>query len=387
MGGSCSIELSSTQPEILKETELGTGESSMPPSDASGNYDSRYFDELSYSIKPAFRVPWNIAAIHSRTRSLAKNRIAWVGTRLLLKSRDRTWIIGLHQEELLLMEARFSLMDRHGLSVLAIAVQKNHHPESLASKPVRRSHRALHKTANTLKSSIVLDSEKPRLLQSIKMTATDLIAKFGESLPDVELLTPSHAQWKQRRSTRGHEGQQHRPLGIAIPKTADHVASIVRWAKANSVEITVRTGGNDFYGRNAVDDGLIIDMRDIKFIAIADDRTTVTVGGGVISKDLIEALGKEGLLTPTGNTWIVGFVGWATLGGYGPLTNRLGMGFENIVGAEVVNSQGEIVQASEEMLEGIRGMGGNLGIITKLTVKVYPSFKVSKHAYMNDPCN
>ena len=216
------------------------------------------------------------------------------------------------------------------------------------------------------------------------MTATDLIAKFEEAHPGIELLTPSHAQWKQRRSTRGHEGQQHKPLGIAIPKTVDHVASIVRWAKASSVEITVRTGGNDFYGRNAVDDGLIIDMRDIKSITVADDRKTVTVGGGVISKDLIETLGKEGLVTPTGNTWIVGFVGWATLGGYGPLTNRLGMGFENIVGAEVVNSQGEIVQASEDMLEGIRGMGGNLGIITKLTVKVYPSFKVSRLSYVKN---
>lgn len=209
------------------------------------------------------------------------------------------------------------------------------------------------------------------------MAATDLITSFEKTHSNIQLLTPAHAEWSQRRSTRGQDGQQHKPLGIAIPDSAEDVASIVKWAKTNGVEITVRTGGNDFYGRNAVDGGLIIDMRDINSISISADKKTVTVGGGVITKDLIQALEKEDLVTPTGNAWIVGLVGWATLGGYGPLTNRFGMGFENIVDAQIVNGQGEVVQATEEMLEGIRGMGGNLGIVTSLTVKVYPAFKVS----------
>lgn len=55
----------------------------------------------------------------------------------------------------------------------------------------------------------------------------------------------------------------------------------------------------------------------------------------------------------------------------------MGMGFEGIVAAQVVNADGEVIEASEDMLEGIRGMGGNIGIITSLTVKTYPTRSVS----------
>jgi FAD/FMN-containing dehydrogenase len=147
----------------------------------------------------------------------------------------------------------------------------------------------------------------------------------------------------------------------------------VKWAKTAGADFTIRTGGNDFYGRFVVDGGLMIDMRELKSIEVAEDKMTATIGGGTIMKDLVEKLADEGLIAPSGNAWTVGYVGWATQGGYGPLTNPLGMGFEGIVGAEVVNAEGEVVQASDEMLEGIRGMGGNLGVITSLTIKVYPN--------------
>lgn len=208
------------------------------------------------------------------------------------------------------------------------------------------------------------------------MAYSQKLKGLHEEHPDIEFLSPSDAKWSERRETRGQAGQQCKPLGIAIPKTADQVANIVRWASAQHVEITVRTGGNDYFGRNVVNDGLIIDMRAINSIKIAADKGSATIGGGVITKDLIYKLDDEGLMAPFGNTWIVGYVGWATLGGYGPLTHALGMGFEGILGAQVVTGQGEVVDASDDRLGGIRGMGGNLGIITSLTIKVYPATKV-----------
>lgn len=210
------------------------------------------------------------------------------------------------------------------------------------------------------------------------MAESNQLKDFEETHPDIEVLSPSHAKWAEQRETRGQAGQEKKPLGIAIPRDADQVARIVRWATSQHVEISVRTGGNDFYGRNVVDNGLIIDMRSINFINIAKDKETATIGGGVITKDLIYKCENEGVIAPFGNIWVVGYVGWATLGGYGPLTNLLGMGFEGILAAEVVTSQGEIVEASSDMLEGIRGMGGNLGIITSLTFRVYPARQVCK---------
>lgn len=72
----------------------------------------------------------------------------------------------------------------------------------------------------------------------------------------------------------------------------------------------------------------------------------------------------------------VGYVGWSTLGGYGSMTARYGLGVDQICGAKIVNAKGEIQDASDEMLVGIRGGGGTLGIIVELTIKVYPLDKV-----------
>lgn len=120
-------------------------------------------------------------------------------------------------------------------------------------------------------------------------------------------------------------------------------------------------------------------MRDINFVHVSADKKTATIGGGIVMKDLIEKLDVEGLVTPVGNMWIVGYVGWATLGGYGPMQHSHGMGIEQIVGAEMVTGKGEVVEFGEEdeRLEGLRGMGGNLGVVTAVTIKVYPKIKVS----------
>jgi hypothetical protein len=121
---------------------------------------------------------------------------------------------------------------------------------------------------------------------------------------------------------------------------------------------------------------LIVDMREINFINVAEDKKTATIGGGVLNRELVYKLEEEGVLAACGNTPVPGYVGWATLGGFGPMTNLFGMGFEGIVAAQVVTAKGEIVEAPEDMLEGIRGMGGNLGIITSLTITVYQTRKV-----------
>lgn len=78
----------------------------------------------------------------------------------------------------------------------------------------------------------------------------------------------------------------------------------------------------------------------------------------------------------SGTVASVGYTGWATLGGYGPLTSHYGLGVDQIVGAKIVNARGEVQDANEELLVGIRGGGGSLGIIVELTIKVYPVNKV-----------
>lgn len=74
----------------------------------------------------------------------------------------------------------------------------------------------------------------------------------------------------------------------------------------------------------------------------------------------------------------VGYIGWATLGGYGPFSSKYGLGVDQILGAKLVNAKGDLVDASEELLQGIRGGGGTFGVIVELTIKVYPLKEVSQ---------
>lgn len=201
----------------------------------------------------------------------------------------------------------------------------------------------------------------------------------GSGVTPVDLFFAGSDEYAEHRKLRdGAKGFAHiRPAAIAVPRDSSEVRRLVRWAKSIDLKFTIRGGGNDFWARSIAHDTLMIDMRGINSIKVAEDRQTVIIGGGVLMKDLILALDDVGLMTPTGHTWIIGYAGWVSNGGYGTSTHIHGMGIEQVVGAELVNAKGEEVVADEEMLEGVRGVCGHLGVITSLTVKVYPKHDVS----------
>lgn len=161
------------------------------------------------------------------------------------------------------------------------------------------------------------------------------------------------------------------PHAIACPRNTEDVAALVRYSIEANIPITVRSGGHDVFGRSIVESALCIDMRAIDFVEIAEDKKSARIGGGIRFGKLAEDLSKDGLVCPLGAVPNVGYVGWASLGGYGSLSGQYGLGLDQIIGAEVVNANAEIIQADEEMLKGIRGAGGNFGIVAGLRIKVY----------------
>ena len=68
----------------------------------------------------------------------------------------------------------------------------------------------------------------------------------------------------------------------------------------------------------------------------------------------------------------MGYVGWSSYGGYASFSPHYRLGVEQIVGAKIVNSRGEVVEANPAILKGIRGAGGTLGVIVESTIQVYP---------------
>jgi FAD/FMN-containing dehydrogenase len=143
-----------------------------------------------------------------------------------------------------------------------------------------------------------------------------------------------------------------------------------------SSHFSVRVGGHDMFGRSQVHDAITIDLREIAYVHVNPEAHTARLGGGVLVMEVLKELKKHGMIVPHPVIPGVGFVGWATHGGYGLLSAQYGFGVDQILQAQLVDSQALIRDADEDMLTAIRGGGGCLGIIVELTIKVYPLCQV-----------
>lgn len=172
---------------------------------------------------------------------------------------------------------------------------------------------------------------------------------------------------------------------IVRPKSAEDVSALIKFCTSHSVPFVVRSGGHDSAGRSQIAGVLTIDMREMNQTTVSADRKTAKVAGGALLYQVADALGEHGLITPVGVISTVGYVGWATGAGYGPFVKGFGMGVDQIIAAKLVNWEGNIVDADEELLKGLRGAGPAFGAIVELTIKVYPLDTVSMVKNMTEP--
>jgi hypothetical protein len=161
------------------------------------------------------------------------------------------------------------------------------------------------------------------------------------------------------------------PLAICRPTNDEQVAHIIRFAVSENINFTVRAGGHDSWGRSAVDGAIIIDMREIDEVVLAQDRKSVRIGGGTIGGNLTKFLAPHGLVAVQGGCASVGYTNWAACGGYSSLNGSFGLGCDQILGARIVNSEGEIMDADEEVLWGLRGGGCNFGVVVSMDIRVH----------------
>ncbi|KAL4870724.1 hypothetical protein BDV12DRAFT_165668 [Aspergillus spectabilis] len=204
-------------------------------------------------------------------------------------------------------------------------------------------------------------------------THLSVLKAFLKDHPSIKHTLPTSPKFPSaKRVWNNSRHAEHTPLAVVQPQTPTDVAALIKLAKLNSVPFTIRAGGHNLEGRALVDKALLIDLRAFTSVSVSPDRKSATVGGGILQQELGNELWKEGLATPTGLVPAVGYVGWAIYGGYGPFSAHWGLGVDQIIGATVVNAEGELVTADDDLLHGIRGAGGAFGVIVDLTIKVYP---------------
>jgi FAD/FMN-containing dehydrogenase len=201
------------------------------------------------------------------------------------------------------------------------------------------------------------------------------LLRLLEFVPNLKLYTRSSPQFQKLRAV-WNLMLKNQPIAICRPTSASQVSKVVGYCENAGISIAVRSGGHDVWGRSVITDALIIDIRDLDEMTLADDMQSLKIGGGVTAHNLLAFLETHGLSTAAGAAGTVGWAGWAIWGGYGLLDDWLGLGLDQIIGAKLVKADGTIVDADGELLWAIRGAGGNLGVIAELTIRVHSMPKI-----------
>jgi FAD/FMN-containing dehydrogenase len=166
------------------------------------------------------------------------------------------------------------------------------------------------------------------------------------------------------------------PAIVAFCESAADVAAAVRAARQLDVPLSVRGGGHQVAGLSVCDDGVVIDLSRMNAVIATPDGTPTRAGGGCLLGQVDAANAKVGRITPAGVVSHTGLGGLALGGGVGWTFRNFGLTCDNIVGAEVVTANGDIVHAGEggdtELLWALQGGGGNFGVVTEFELKTYP---------------
>jgi FAD binding domain-containing protein/berberine-like enzyme len=185
---------------------------------------------------------------------------------------------------------------------------------------------------------------------------------------DGEALLPGDAAYDEARSV-WNGNIDRRPALIARCGAPMHVAEAIALARREGLELSVRGGGHNFAGSAVCDDGLMIDLSTMNDVTVDADARRARCGGGATWADLDGATQQHGLAVTGGFISHTGVGGLTLGGGMGWLTRKAGLSCDNLVSAEVVLADGQVVRASadehENLFWAIRGGGGNFGVVTE----------------------
>jgi FAD/FMN-containing dehydrogenase len=191
-----------------------------------------------------------------------------------------------------------------------------------------------------------------------------------------EVLTRGEAGYAEASPVWNGMHANTRPALIVRCTGPADVIAAVGFARSKDLTVAVRGGGHSIAGFSTVDDGIVIDLGPMRNVHVDADAKRVFIGGGAVWGDVDHETQAHGLATTGGLVSTTGVAGFTLGGGIGWLMRRYGLACDNLVGADVVTASGRLVHTSEaenpELLWGLRGGGGNFGIVTQFEFELHP---------------
>jgi FAD/FMN-containing dehydrogenase len=190
-----------------------------------------------------------------------------------------------------------------------------------------------------------------------------------------EVVAPGDADYEEARLV--HNGMiDKRPAVVVRVANAGDVMATIRYARDNGLDLSIRGGGHSGPGFGTNDGGAVIDFSRMRGVRVDPNAKTARAEGGTTWGDFNAATHAFGLATTGGVISTTGIAGLTLGGGIGYLTRGNGLSLDNLVSADVVTADGQLLVASEnenaDLFWAIRGGGGNFGVCTSLEYKLHP---------------
>jgi FAD/FMN-containing dehydrogenase len=202
----------------------------------------------------------------------------------------------------------------------------------------------------------------------------DAVAAFRQTLRG-NLCLSQEAGYDEARTIWNAMIDRH-PGAVVRCRGAADIIRAVRFAREHGLLLAVRGGGHNIAGNAVCEGGLLIDLSPMRSLRVDPVRRTARMEPGATLGEFDREAQAFGLATPLGINSTTGVAGLTLGGGFGWLSRKFGLAADNLISADVVTAEGELVQASAtenpDLFWALRGGGGNFGVVSSFEFQLHP---------------
>ncbi len=215
--------------------------------------------------------------------------------------------------------------------------------------------------------------------ESTSVGFEDVVAELRASLAG-EVIAAGDPRYDGARKVWNGMYDDRLPVAVLRPTGEEDVRRAVAALADVEAPLAIRGGGHHIAGFGGCDGGFVLDLGGMRGASVDLGARRIRVEGGALLHDLDTAGAEQGLSVPVGVVSPTGVAGLTLTGGVGWQTRRHGYACDRLRRCRVVTASGEAVEASEDenpdLLWGLRGGGGNFGVVTEFEFEAHPQDEV-----------